>query len=520
MQSVRSAPARGSVARRGHVLAAFAAFALAGLGLLADAASAQIHTDPGTVVQTIDTSLWTPPSPDPSGITYLPDTGEFMVCDAEVDEMGIYAGVNLWYHSSAGVVNSTSTTSSYSTEPAGVALDPNGGRLWVADDNGARIYQVEFGTDGIFGTGDDFVSDLDGLSAAGCEDIEDVTYDNLDGHLYVSSGETRKICEIAPGPNGVFEGAPPTGDDVVSFFSVVDFGILDPEGIVYDPFWNTLVVADRRGRALYEFTPEGGLLRKIAPNFVAGTRLSGVTIGPGSTNPALRNYWVTDRRVDNTTNPLENDGRIHEVVAIPLGGNGAPVVDAGSPQGIEWPANSVSLDGFVNDDGHPYPPSTVLAQWSKLSGPGSVTFDDASSPATTATFSAPGEYVLQLLGDDSAAQSTDTVAINVNDTGTVSVVTTGPGSVTLDPPGGAYPAGTPVLVQASPNPGAVFGGFSGSLTGMDSPQVLMVDGDKVVTASFQVAAGGGGGVGCGIGPELVAALPLLAWLHRRRSRRA
>jgi hypothetical protein len=660
------APADGSRARTRHGGGAFAAVLFTLLGLLGvpGTASAQLTTDPGTVIQIIDTSLWTPPSPDPSGITYLPETGEFLTCDAEVDEMTIYAGANLWFHSNSGVVSSTLTTTAYSNEAAGVAFDPAGGRAWVADDNAARIFQVEFGLDGTFGTADDFVSDLDGIAAAGCDDVEDVTYNHLDGHLYVSSGLSQEICEIDPGLDGEFNGALPTGDDIVTTFSVVDFGIQDPEGIVYDPFWNTLVVADRRGRALYELTSEGGVLRKIAANFPAGSKISGVTIAPGSTNASLRNYWVTDRRQDNIDNPLENDGRIYEVVAIPLGGNGAPIVDAGAPQSLEWPANSVELDGFVNDDGHPYPPSTVLALWSQLSGPGSVTFEDSGSPDTTATFSAPGEYLLQLLGDDSAAQTTDTVAVTVNHTVTLSVTATGPGAVTLDPPGGSYPAGTSVTVTATPdldatftgwsgdlsgttNPetvvldaaksvsagfatlydvsvaasgpgevildppggsypegtvvtveaapeeGAVFEGFDGSLTGTDSPQVLMVDSDETVIASFEAVTytlsvatqgagtgtvsvdpptgpyaagtivtltpvpgagsvfggwsgdatgsanplllvvdadkavsatfnttGGGGGASCGIGPELVAAMPLLAWLHGRRRRAA
>jgi hypothetical protein len=30
-------------------------------------------------------------------------------------------------------------------------------------------------------------------------------------------------------------------------------------------------------------------------------------------------------------------------------------------------------------------------------------------------------------------------------------------------------------------------------------------------------AGGGGGVGCGMGPELVLLLPVLGWLRRRRA---
>jgi hypothetical protein len=416
---------------------------------LPGAASAQLVTDPGTVIQTIDTSLWTPPSPDPSGITYLPETGELLTCDAEVDEMSIYAGANLWFHSSSGAVSGTANTLAYSTEPAGVAIDPAGGRMWIADDNAVRIFEVAFGADGVFGTADDVAFDLDGLGPAGCDDIEDVTYDTLDGHLYASSGISQEVCEIAPGPDGEFNGALPTGDDVVTTFSVAGYGILDPEGIVYDPFWNTLVVADRGTRDLYELTPEGGYLRKIDVDFPSGTKPSGVTIAPGSANPLLRNYWVSDRRVDNSEDPFENDGRIYEVVAIPLGGNGPPVADAGPPQAIHWPADTVSLSGFVSDDGHPVPPSVVGSLWSKQSGPGSVTFGSASSPATTATFSAPGSYVLQLEGDDSLDQTVDTVAITVSE-----------------------------------------------------------------------ISGGGGAVGCGIGPELTAALPLLAWLHRRRRRAA
>jgi hypothetical protein len=665
---LRKALAGGSCAKVRRGFGVFRAVVLALLGLVGvpGAASAQLTTDPGTVIQTIDTSLWTPPSPDPAGIAYLPETGELVTCDSEVDEIPtLFTGVNVWYHSNTGAVISTSTTlpalNPYSNEPAGIAFAPAGGRAWIADDNAARIFEIEFGADGVFGTFDDFVDDLDGIAAAGCADIEDVTYNTLNGHLYIASGETQQVCEIAPGPDGVFNGAAPTGDDVVTTFSLAAYGIMDIEGIVYDPFWNTLVVADRKGlRDLYELTPEGDLLRRIDVNFPGQVKPSGVTIAPGSTNPRMRNYYVTDRHADNSElNPEENDGRIFEVVAIPLGGNGAPIVEAGASQTLEWPENSAQLDGFVNDDGHPYPPSTLLSQWSQLEGPGSVSFADASAPETTATFSAPGEYLLQLLGDDSAAQTTDTVAITVNHTVTLSVATTGPGSVTLDPPGGSYPAGTSVTVTANPdadaaflgwsgdlagatNPetvvmdaaksvtaafatlhdvsveisgpgsvtldppggsypagtlvsvtatpdaGAVFAGFGGSLAGTDSPQLLSVDGDETVTASFEPAltltvttvssgtvsldptgpylagttvtltavpstgylfvgwggdatgsenplllvmdvdktveaqfksAGGSGATSCGIGPELVAAVPLLAWLHGRRRRR-
>jgi hypothetical protein len=460
--------------------------ALALLASLAvpQAASAQLVTDPGLVIQIIDTAAWTPSSPDPGGIAYLPESGEFITCDTEVDETSLWAGVNLWTHSNTGVVSSTESTIAFSNEPAGLAFEPGCSLMWIADDNSDKIWQIDLGPDGIFGTPDDFVEDLDGLGSAGCTDIEDVTYNTLDGHLYVGAGADQQICKIGPGLDGIFNGAPPTGDDTVTLFDVAVHGILDPEGIVYDPFWDTLVIADRRGQELYELTPNGDLLRKIDVNFPAGSKISGVAIAPGSTNPSLRNYYVTDRRVDNNDDPLENDGRIYEVVAIPLGGNAAPVVDAGEAQEIEWPLDSTLLDGFVNDDGHPYPPSTVLATWSQLSGEGTVGFDDASLPQATATFSAPGVYELQLVGDDSELQTTDTVTITVSHNVTLSASATGPGSVTLDPPGGIYPAGTSVTVTASPDPDSAFTGWSGDLAGATNPESILMDDDKSVTASF------------------------------------
>jgi DUF1680 family protein len=53
-----------------------------------------------------------------------------------------------------------------------------------------------------------------------------------------------------------------------------------------------------------------------------------------------------------------------------------------------------------------------VARWSKISGPGSVTFASATSPITTAEFSAPGDYVLALLGSGSKDQPKATVQVH------------------------------------------------------------------------------------------------------------
>jgi hypothetical protein len=109
------------------------------------------------------------------------------------------------------------------------------------------------------------------------------------------------------------------------------------------------------------------------------------------------------------------------ITANDSSGNVAPTVDAGSDQTITLPAGA-SLDGTVSDDGLPDPPAAVTVTWSKVSGPGTVTFGNANAVDTTATFSAAGTYALQLLADDSALQSMDTVTITVNPAANTGIV--------------------------------------------------------------------------------------------------
>jgi hypothetical protein len=97
-------------------------------------------------------------------------------------------------------------------------------------------------------------------------------------------------------------------------------------------------------------------------------------------------------------------------------GNQPPQVDAGLEQSIVWPS-SANLDGTVTDDGLPAPPAAVTITWSKSSGPGDVVFTSPSTEDTSAQFSTPGTYVLQLRADDSELITTDQVIVHVASSG-------------------------------------------------------------------------------------------------------
>ncbi|MCM3874547.1 MAG: peptidoglycan DD-metalloendopeptidase family protein [Pyrinomonadaceae bacterium] len=93
--------------------------------------------------------------------------------------------------------------------------------------------------------------------------------------------------------------------------------------------------------------------------------------------------------------------------------NQAPTVNAGSDQTITLPATA-SLNGTASDDGLPNPPAVLTPTWSKVSGPGTVTFTNANALSTTATFSAAGVYSLRLSANDSALVSDDDLLVTVN----------------------------------------------------------------------------------------------------------
>ena len=89
----------------------------------------------------------------------------------------------------------------------------------------------------------------------------------------------------------------------------------------------------------------------------------------------------------------------HVIVTVNPPVNQAPIVNAGTDRTITLP-NTTSLVGSATDDGLPAPPGALTTTWSKVSGPGTVTFSAPSVLATTATFSLAGTYVLRLTAFD------------------------------------------------------------------------------------------------------------------------
>lgn len=89
-----------------------------------------------------------------------------------------------------------------------------------------------------------------------------------------------------------------------------------------------------------------------------------------------------------------------------------PNVSPGPNQLVIWPSNTVNLSGTVTYA--PFPNSADTVNWSQVSGPGNVTFGNASQTTTTATFSTNGVYVLQLYASDSYLSASNDLTVTVD----------------------------------------------------------------------------------------------------------
>jgi hypothetical protein len=290
---------------------------------------AEAATIQATLVATRSTSTWARPSPDPSGITWNPATQQLIISDSEVDEMPLYAGTNLFLSGLAGAQASSfpgGTTLPWSNEPTGISLNRASGSLFVSDDDKDLIFDVRPGSDGRYGTGDDTRSSFS-TAPIGNGDPEDVAVDldvTNNGNVLVIDGGDREVYEYAPGPNGVFDGVAPAGDDRVVQFDVYRHGARDPEGIAYHPGRDTVLVLDGKTQKIFEVTRRGELLNVITITAARAVKAAGITLAPASNGSGAQNLYIVDRGVDNNDVASENDGKFYEMAVTlpPLGGGG------------------------------------------------------------------------------------------------------------------------------------------------------------------------------------------------------
>ena len=176
-----------------------------------------------------------------------------------------------------------------------------------------------------------------------------------------------------------------------------------------------VVVNEAAGKLIVAYSPSnsgGDTLYKESPLGNISFSASKVLISGSNNNVTSTKYTSSNEIVFLAGSSSTARGvRFSFDTGVPPVVNLAPVVNAGSDRSTVL-GTPVSLDGTASDDGQPTPAS-LTTTWTRLSGPGTVTFTNINGADATANFSAAGTYVLRLTANDGQRTTFDDITVTV-----------------------------------------------------------------------------------------------------------
>ncbi|MGA2263850.1 MAG: choice-of-anchor tandem repeat NxxGxxAF-containing protein, partial [Acidobacteriota bacterium] len=372
--------------------------------------------------------------------------------------------------------------------PANTRFGPDG-NLYVADGYSIKKY------DGLTGA-------YLGIFVGGFSGAADIVFD-AQGNAFVPDYLTDRVYEYSN-----------TGSPIRTFTA----GISTPEGLAFHTDGDLLVSNTYNGAYRNTITKINTTTGAFSTFATGVGEPIGISLGPdgryyvadytyalsyGGTNPdtiqvvdatgGMSHTWNTGGDLHGIVYSVFLENRLfaasyynNKVVSFDaatgqfLGSFQIPgVTDANGIAVLGSASSIVILNGSVTDDGLPQG-GTLTVTWSKVSGPGNVSFADLDAAITTARFSAAGIYVLRLTASDSQLSSSSDVTVTVNQE-----------AVTIAASAGANGSITPS--------GAVTVSYGGSQTFTISPTTnyhvadVLVDGSSVgavTTYTFSSVAAG------------------------------
>ncbi|MEO7838591.1 MAG: hypothetical protein ABIU06_04500, partial [Anaerolineales bacterium] len=279
---------------------------------------------PSLLVNTIDTSTWSSPSTDPAGIAYWPLTGQLLISDTEIEEspQPFWDGFNIFQSTLGGSLSSNCTTfTSLPTNPASYnnfSDEPSGVAINASNNH---VFFSDDVVKKIFevapGLDGNYCSSDDIVTSAIVSGSPYNIFDPEDiaygqNKLFIASGADGEVYQFDLGANGVLGG----GDDgSVTHFDTVALGFSDLEGLAYNAVNGTLFLISTMNGDVYlgETSTSGTLLRAYDLSYLGFVRRSGLTVAPASGDPFTNNIYIVSRGVDNFVDPDNNDGKVWEI---------------------------------------------------------------------------------------------------------------------------------------------------------------------------------------------------------------
>jgi hypothetical protein len=341
---------------------------------------------------------------DPSGLAYDAATQTLYLVDSEVDEVTPRGTANMWALNLDGTLKPNGATSlyGYTTEPTGAAFDPATGKMYITDDDTFNVYVTNVANPSVklaqFAT-----------KPLGGDDPEDVSFNTVNGHLYIANGSDiahPKIIEIDSSGTQVIRNIP------------LPAVIKDPEAVYYDVAHDVFFVGIENGHDIWMVDHNGNILNDI--NIFANYRnpvnngsvnLKGLTIAPSSDpndDPSVLSLYATDFGVSHV-----NDGRLFEISNPFFYNHAAPIISTSNLTAVRNPDGSMMLSGVQVTDSDAIASSQPFSVTETTAGAGTSITPSTSSGSLASINAALATGVTYQPGE--TPPPTDKVTLTVKD---------------------------------------------------------------------------------------------------------
>jgi hypothetical protein len=278
---------------------------------------------------------------DPSGLAYDAATGTLYLVDSEVDEVTPRGAANMWALNLDGTLKPNGAISlyGYTTEPTGIAIDAATGKAYITDDDIFKVNVINLSNPSValaqFAT-----------KPLGGDDPEDVSFNPVNGHLYVANGSDIAHPQIIEMDS--------SGTQVIRNI-LLPAVITDPEAVVYDVAHDVFFVGIENGKDIWMVDHNGNMLNDINifsnyrnPANGGSVNLKGLTLAPSSDpndDPSVLSLYAADFGISHV-----NDGRLFEISNPFTWNHAAPVIATNNLITVSNPDRSMTVLGLQVTD--------------------------------------------------------------------------------------------------------------------------------------------------------------------------
>ena len=246
---------------------------------------------------------------NPAGLAFSPDANIFFVLEAHST-----AWANIATMTPFDELVDTVGVDVSMIDPINLAFDNWANRLLLFDTASSELVEIDTDPDGHLDPSPE--ARRYQVGQLGVQEPRGMTVDPASGHLFILDSAALQIVRIEPDAQDGFDGAAALKEGRVSRVDLTQAGLVDPQGLAFNPINGHLYLLSPADQRLYELIETGRVVAifQLPPfEFVDPHGLVFAFSGDATDDPSIINLYIADTGLSEGKKTGQELGRIMEM---------------------------------------------------------------------------------------------------------------------------------------------------------------------------------------------------------------